>query len=640
MQRLLESWSLSRPLLPPRSQLYSLEPMGVGTELVESLTGYVARLADAHSVSVGDLVGRVLADLTHTKDAIITQTAKAVRVGGHGFRACNYTPNGVTETAVKWVDAIEAATNRNDLQYLTLLPLRYMVPGGLFRRRRAWCALCFEQWRSAGQIVYEPLIWSIQASANCQLHAQPLDHTCSHCARTLSPLGVFSRPGYCERCDSWLGMSDSNGRRLLHAPGKEGHNACSTMQVGYLLTMIPLINPIGARAALCKNLAAFLDQLTAGNVVALAEYIHCPPSILRNWLDGRTVPTLENLLRTCRFLNVPITSLIASSGPSPANIDAAKEAIARAGSRGVSLCQKKSEVRQALEKALLDPVPLSLSEVARRLGYKSTERLYQADRALCHKIAARHRQSGHSHWWKKPGAARICEVARLKEILEQSLKSINPASVHQIAAELGYANDGYIRQKFPALCAAISKRVSRMKRIRSLRIRQTLEDALNEFPAPTLVDLSRRLGYSTSAVLRAHDPGLCDLLARRRRNNVTKYRSDLKRAAKAALNETPIPSVRDLCKRLGVTVWFMGKYFPAVRHMIAEKRRRVASESTKRRREKLFQDTHTIAAQLQRRGEYPSINRIREELPEGSCAEWKTLSLATHAARQALRISR
>ena len=144
-----------------------------------------------------------------------------------------------------------------------------------------------------------------------------------------------------------------------------------------------------------------------------------------------------------------------------------------------------------------------------------------------------------------------------------------------------------------------------MKRIRSLRIRQTLEGALNEFPAPTLVDLSRRLGYSTSAVLRAHEPDLCDLLARRHRNNVTKYRSDLKRAAKAALNETPIPSVRDLCKRLGVTVWFMGKYFPAVRHMIAEKRRRVASESTKRRREKLFQDTHTIAARTSKAWRVP-----------------------------------
>ena len=197
MQRLLESWSLSRPLLPPRSQLYSLEPMGVGTELVESLTGYVARLADAHSVSVGDLVGRVLADLTHTKDAIITQTAKAVRVGGHGFRACNYTPNGVTETAVKWVDAIEAATNRNDLQYLTLLPLRYMVPGGLFRRRRAWCALCFEQWRSAGQIVYEPVSYTHLEPTTPRHGDRPfeighIDHTeldvevvCSHTGRPL-----------------------------------------------------------------------------------------------------------------------------------------------------------------------------------------------------------------------------------------------------------------------------------------------------------------------------------------------------------------------------------------------------------------------------------------------------------------------
>jgi hypothetical protein len=75
-------------------------------------------------------------------------------------------------------------------------------------------------------------------------------------------------------------------------------------------------------------------------------------------------------------------------------------------------------------------------------------------------------------------------------------------------------------------------------------------------------------------------------------------------------------STRDLCKRLGVTVWFMGKYFPSVRRMIAEKRRRVASENTKRR-EKLLQDTYTIAAEIQRRGEHPSENRIREGASRG-----------------------
>jgi hypothetical protein len=449
MQSLLESWPLSRPLLPPRSKLYSLEPMGIGTELVEGLTGYVARLADAHSVSTGDLFGRVLADLTLSKGAIITLAAKAVRVGGHGFRARNHAPNGVTETAAKWVHALEAATSRHDLRYLTLLPLRYVVPGCLFRRRRAWCALCFEQWRSAGQIVHEPLIWSIKMSAICQLHARPLDHTCCHCSRTQSPLGVFSRPGFCERCDGWLGILETECRRPPDTPVGEGHNAWSTKQVADLLTMLPLIDPVGIRSALRISLAALLDQLTTGNVVALAEYIHCPPSVLRNWLDGATVPTLENLLRTCRSLNIPITSLLASSGPSPANVNAAKEAIARAGSRGVAPCQKKSEVRQALEKALHDAVPCSLSDVGRRMGYAGTERLYHADKDLCHEIAARYGRSGRSHWWRKPGATRICELSRMKELLEQSLESAAPVSVHRIAADLGYSNDAYIRLKFP-----------------------------------------------------------------------------------------------------------------------------------------------------------------------------------------------
>jgi hypothetical protein len=128
--------------------------------------------------------------------------------------------------------------------------------------------------------------------------------------------------------------------------------------------------------------------------------------------------------------------------------------------------------------------------------------------------------------------------------------------------------------------------------------------------------------------------------AKRYRTNVKTFRSDLERAARAALNEKPIPSVRDLCKRMGVTVWFMNKYFPSVRYMIAEKRRCLALVNTKHRREVLFQHAYTIAAELQRRGEYPSVNRIRQALPEGSCSEWKTLSLATRAARQALDISR
>jgi hypothetical protein len=210
MQPPFESWSLSSPPVPPRSRLYSLEPIGIGTALVESLTGYAARFAEAHSVSVGDLVGRVLSGLANPKDPIITAAAKAVRIGGHGFRACSYVRSTALRNAPrKWVHALEAATTRRDLRCLTLLPFRYALPDHLFRRRRPWCELCFDQSRAKAQIVYEPLLWAIEVSSHCPVHARPLDCICRHWGRMLSPLGVFSRPGHCELCDGWLGAPDT-----------------------------------------------------------------------------------------------------------------------------------------------------------------------------------------------------------------------------------------------------------------------------------------------------------------------------------------------------------------------------------------------------------------------------------------------
>ena len=348
---------------------------------------------------------------------------------------------------------------------------------------------------------------------------------------------------------------------------------------------------------------------------------------------------LESVLRACRFLNIAATSLFDPSGPTVADIDAARQAIARTGDRGVSPSRHAREIRKALRVALGEAIPRSLSDLARGLGYTTTERLYQADRALCHKIAARYRQSGRRHWWKKPGATRICDASRLKEILEQSLQSNTPTSVHQIAASLGYANDGYICKKHPELCRAISEKIAAARRNWPDHVRDVLKSALAEQPAPTLKDVSRRLSCSNSSVLRAHEPALCDQLIARRRAYVVERRAALKRAAVAALGETPVPSVRDLCKRLGITVWFMDQYFPAVRKLVAERHRQCALAETRQRHEKLRREVHRIAVELQSQGLYPSMSRIMERLPNGICREWKALTLAIREARRALGIS-
>src|SRR5208283_2247871 len=57
------AWDLSDVKLPPRSRLYNLDPVGLGTGFVESLTSYFSRLAEAHSVSAGALNHRELLPL-------------------------------------------------------------------------------------------------------------------------------------------------------------------------------------------------------------------------------------------------------------------------------------------------------------------------------------------------------------------------------------------------------------------------------------------------------------------------------------------------------------------------------------------------------------------------------------------------
>src|ERR1700758_5499419 len=49
-------WDIEPSALPTRSRLFRLEPIGMGTAEVESLTSYIARLAEAHCVSPRQLL--------------------------------------------------------------------------------------------------------------------------------------------------------------------------------------------------------------------------------------------------------------------------------------------------------------------------------------------------------------------------------------------------------------------------------------------------------------------------------------------------------------------------------------------------------------------------------------------------------
>lgn len=173
--------------------------------MVESLTSYIQRLAEAHAVETGTLVNHEL--------RLRVPFAKGKRSGQvptstppYPFFSEAYRLNGTGDRARLWVSMLEELTQVRRLNLLTVLPWADVIDcRHLLRTNRAWCSSCYEGWRSSGRPVYEPLLWMLQVVTVCPNHRQSLDSLCPVCGRTQYVLSSKARPGHCSRCQSWLG---------------------------------------------------------------------------------------------------------------------------------------------------------------------------------------------------------------------------------------------------------------------------------------------------------------------------------------------------------------------------------------------------------------------------------------------------
>ena len=209
MNRLLDvcdTWDLTLPTNTPHSRLYALEPLGMGTPEIESLTSYMVRLAGVHSVSLRTLVFQEVLPLLkcdylsnpfkNSLDAFWLEAARAL--------------NGTGSLAKDWTHALESLTLRTDLRFLTLLPwAAVLTQQRLLRSTRSWCPDCFMEWQTAGQPIYEPLIWNVSAVSLCPRHKRSLLEQCPYpdCQATLPMLASHFRSGYCSKCSRWLGVA-------------------------------------------------------------------------------------------------------------------------------------------------------------------------------------------------------------------------------------------------------------------------------------------------------------------------------------------------------------------------------------------------------------------------------------------------
>jgi transcriptional regulator with XRE-family HTH domain len=364
-----EQWELSSTVLPAATRLYNLPPIGLGTPMGESLTGYIARLAEAHCVSAGLLYWKEIKALAGKGNIF------SFRVAGDGGYS-THTINGPGSPAADFVRVLEELTSRQDLPYLTMRTWAQVLPGhSLLRRWRAWCERCFQAWLQAKQPVYEPLLWTMQAVSICPYHRRKLRDVCPHCSRRIGPLDWRSRPGYCSRCErSLVGADQASSAQEVTGDQLMWATWVATA-LGELISAAPQIASPPTKGRLAQTIGTCIERTSSGNASAFARLLHVGRGDVSRWQRGKALPRLALLLEMAFRLGAPLLDFLLGSPACVSSRGFLRSAPAepnRSPRRTTTQYGRRMndpEVFRTLQSALDETPPPSVTQVMKRISH-------------------------------------------------------------------------------------------------------------------------------------------------------------------------------------------------------------------------------------------------------------------------------
>ncbi|TMC19476.1 MAG: helix-turn-helix domain-containing protein [Chloroflexi bacterium] len=361
-----EQWNLADRSMPEPSVLYALAPVGIGTPHVESMTSYFTRLAEAHCVFPGVLMRKIIAPFAESHlMGMQGSTTMDIRDGKTtgAFNSAHHRARNI-------VNALENLTRQQGLHGLTMLPCAEVFPlSGLIRSNRAWCPCCLDEWRISGHVIYEPLLWAVQAVKICVQHGCQLETHCPKCTKTSHWLTWRGFPGYCAHCRQWLGVSlmksEEKGQEMIWLKW------CAE-QVGTLLALVPTLTDIPRRARIDDGLPALLEQVSQGRKMTFARLTGLSPAMVGDWFYLQQLPSVENLLRICFAVNLSLQEFLLGKQQVICSLRSEAMPYLR-GQRPHQFAYgfwKSPQIREQLEAIAMseEMPPPSLKTVARSLG--------------------------------------------------------------------------------------------------------------------------------------------------------------------------------------------------------------------------------------------------------------------------------
>ncbi len=345
--------------------------------------------------------------------------------------------NGYGIIATDFVEILNQLTFINKLQFLTLIPFsNILITKGLLRSHKAWCPMCYQNWKQNQQIIYDPLLWSLNDAKVCLIHEHPLMQTCLHCHRGLLWLSWKSNLGYCSHCSQWLGGSSNTSIVTQERWISE--------TLGEFLANADQLYSVLTQEHIQKSFIHAVHQITEGNMAAFAAMHKIPKNTFWGWYSGKNCPSLSASLQICYNFQISLSQFLTQDfNLSTTHYQNLKLEIkysknTRSSPKTLNLNYIENTLTSILFQAR-DPLP-TITEIAKQL--KINRRVLSRHfPTLCHQIVVKRRNY--------MGMCHLAAIERCCQEIKEAIISLHQSGEYPTESRVCelISNPGYFRYK-------------------------------------------------------------------------------------------------------------------------------------------------------------------------------------------------